>query len=247
MEKRNTLLLTVIAVATLLVAVVGATFAYFASGNVDAEGSNIGVGAEVSGSQATFTAAGNTITMVVGPQQMTQAAGKNDGTVLAANKTENVVLTLNSGAENVTATCTYDLVWTWDVNEEGQSTYSTYVPTTTLYGTVEVPGVVNGGKEFTLELTAPTGDGVTAGESAKFKNFDADTEKEIVGSEINVDKLGSTVTLVEGASITAGNSNVTATWTVDAKIYNLGIDQSNLAGNPAKLYSGKISVANVVC
>ena len=31
MEKRNTLLLTVIAVATLLVAVVGATFAYFAS------------------------------------------------------------------------------------------------------------------------------------------------------------------------------------------------------------------------
>ena len=31
MEKKNTLLLTVIAVATLLVAVVGATFAYFGS------------------------------------------------------------------------------------------------------------------------------------------------------------------------------------------------------------------------
>lgn len=31
MEKKNTLLLTVIAIATLLVAVVGATFAYFAT------------------------------------------------------------------------------------------------------------------------------------------------------------------------------------------------------------------------
>ena len=34
MEKKNTLLLTVIAVATLLVAVVGATFAYFGSFDV---------------------------------------------------------------------------------------------------------------------------------------------------------------------------------------------------------------------
>ena len=33
MEKKNTILLTVIAVATLLVAVVGATFAYFTATN----------------------------------------------------------------------------------------------------------------------------------------------------------------------------------------------------------------------
>ena len=33
MEKKNTVLLTVIAVATLLVAVVGATFAYFTASN----------------------------------------------------------------------------------------------------------------------------------------------------------------------------------------------------------------------
>ena len=37
MEKKNTLLLTVIAVATLLVAVVGATFAYFGSFNTTVE------------------------------------------------------------------------------------------------------------------------------------------------------------------------------------------------------------------
>ena len=41
MEKRNTLLLTVIAVATLLVAVVGATFAYFASSQDDYANGNI--------------------------------------------------------------------------------------------------------------------------------------------------------------------------------------------------------------
>ena len=45
MEKRNTVLLTVIAIATLLVAVVGATFAYFS--------------ADISGNNGSVTVTGN--------------------------------------------------------------------------------------------------------------------------------------------------------------------------------------------
>lgn len=57
MEKRNTVLLTVIAIATLLVAVVGATFAYFSANVTVSNNDNNGVNVK------TATLAGATITL----------------------------------------------------------------------------------------------------------------------------------------------------------------------------------------
>ena len=56
MERKNTILLTVIAIATLLVAVVGATFAYFtASSTAEGEGSEVkGTTNKVMGAKITF-------------------------------------------------------------------------------------------------------------------------------------------------------------------------------------------------
>lgn len=58
MEKKNTILLTVIAVATLLVAVVGATFAYFTAQGGTASQANVTVSTGTAGSSSmgTFTA-----------------------------------------------------------------------------------------------------------------------------------------------------------------------------------------------
>ena len=67
MEKKNTILLTVIAVATLLIAVVGATFAYFTAGQ---------------------TNAGGTTTVT--------ATSESVGSVTLTNETENLHLTLSA-------------------------------------------------------------------------------------------------------------------------------------------------------
>ena len=66
MEKKNTLLLTVIAIATLLVAVVGATFAYFQAQLGSGASANVTVTTQ-STDQLTF----NAVQLVVGPATQT--------------------------------------------------------------------------------------------------------------------------------------------------------------------------------
>ena len=112
MEKKNTILLTVIAVATLLVAVVGATFAYFtASSSVTGDGNegtvntatNIG---SVAINQTDIAASNNTIY----PGTMNYV-----GTIIQATKTdttENFTLDYSlTGTVSVTAAFAHDITW----------------------------------------------------------------------------------------------------------------------------------------
>ena len=118
MEKRNTLLLTVIAVATLLVAVVGATFAYFATNTSSATG-NVGVTANTAaGGNSVFTATGDTISLNVTAADMQQSAIAEG----AAKASDNATLTVSytSGSTNSTS-CTYNVYYKW---ENGSSTYT---------------------------------------------------------------------------------------------------------------------------
>lgn len=92
MEKKNTILLTVIAVATLLVAVVGATFAYFtATATNDGDGSSTGVV--------------NTAT-VASVKLTTADAGKSQRTVYPG--TMNYAAMSVVGSKDVTGTATVD-------------------------------------------------------------------------------------------------------------------------------------------
>ena len=75
MEKKNTMLLTVIAVATLLVAVVGATFAYF-SLTAEEESSTTGTITTSKIGLATINAVNTNLTLNLTPQDMS-AANKN--------------------------------------------------------------------------------------------------------------------------------------------------------------------------
>ena len=112
MEKKNTILLTVIAVATLLVAVVGATFAYFtATSSVEGEGN----------------ATGTIDTVNVGSVGITQtniAASNNEiypgtmnyvGTTISAEATgteANYTLAYSlSGEVSVTTAFAHDITW----------------------------------------------------------------------------------------------------------------------------------------
>lgn len=77
MEKKNTILLTVIAVATLLVAVVGATFAYFTAqgGTTSQANVTVSTGTAGSSSMATFTP----INIYADATTFSQAAAQGDG------------------------------------------------------------------------------------------------------------------------------------------------------------------------
>ena len=78
MDKKNTVLLTVIAVATLLVAVVGATFAYFtAQGGTSSQGDiTVSTGTAGSSSMGTFTA----INIYADATNFAQGQGNREGT-----------------------------------------------------------------------------------------------------------------------------------------------------------------------
>ena len=109
MDKKNTMLLTVIAIATLLVAVVGATFAYF-SISADATGVTT---TNVNG-QATSTGA---ITMVTNTEnlylklsaaEMSKTAAGESGKIYYATKTATTEQMTNNYLENQSA-ATFDL------------------------------------------------------------------------------------------------------------------------------------------
>lgn len=109
MERKNTVLLTVVAVATLLVAVVGATFAYFtATGNVNAQST-----VNVTTSAVDSVAGGATdCSLAVTGADMRQSDGTAAGVpVTSTDCTVSIVGTKDTN--NATATtCTYDITYT---------------------------------------------------------------------------------------------------------------------------------------
>ena len=108
--RNSTAMLTVIAIATLLVAVVGATFAYFSTTTTNT--GNVTVQAETKAADV-FSATGTaTVSLTVTAAQMQQTAGKDDHTVIANSSDANGNLTVSLKAGSGSATCTYDVIYT---------------------------------------------------------------------------------------------------------------------------------------
>ncbi len=108
MEKKNTLLLTIIAVATLLVAVVGATFAYFTATGSGSEASNVQV---QTSSIDSISSAADHIALTVTLADMLEDNGDNDNPPFV-NAFGDIRVTVDSSADSATRTCTYDVVYT---------------------------------------------------------------------------------------------------------------------------------------
>ena len=115
MDKKNTMLLTVIAVATLLVAVVGATFAYF-SVQAGAEGSTTAVtGTVASAGVVTGTVGEDQVYITLSNTDMRKDSAAKYYAVAEGNYTttansHNVFsATLANAAAGETYTCTFDM------------------------------------------------------------------------------------------------------------------------------------------
>ncbi len=188
-NRKNTILLTVIAVATLLVAVVGATFAFFTAQGGEDVTKNINVTTDTSDS-ATFTLEPITITA----NQTNFAQGKGDQTAVStgtasftANSTDATsefcyTLTINVASndfEYTTEGNTPELVL--DVTKDaGTKTAPVNVitakdVTTQSAGVIQVP-TTNGGSDYIHKITANTSQTVvdTFKITLAFKNLDSD-------------------------------------------------------------------------
>lgn len=194
MDKKNTMLLTVIAIATLLVAVVGATFAYF-SISADATGVKT---TNVNG-QATSTGA---ITMVTNTEnlylklsaaEMSQAAASTSGKIYYATTTATTEQMTHNYLEDQAA-ATFDLV-TFNL-ASGETKYDctykyTVKITTTGVDTSKITGnladdikIVFAGTGIEGSRTMTISDLITAGEtgielSGTALNLTANVEQKI--------------------------------------------------------------------
>lgn len=176
-NRKNTILLTVIAVATLLVAVVGATFAYFTAQGGDAAGATVNVttGTSASASLGTFSAINIYADQDNFAQGKGDQTGTSEGTVswTAPGSTANytpseaersmcytVVLNITSNTFVVSSTNTTgdaELVFS---AEKGSTKVIENMDITTTKTDVKIPTTA-GGSEYTHKLTAEAGLTVT--------------------------------------------------------------------------------------
>ncbi len=223
MEKKNTLLLTVIAVATLLVAVVGATFAYFGSFTTTVDNkAGVNVTTEAAKS-STFTTNSASLKLNVAGAEMLKGTGAATAVGTYSGDKAELSVSLTATDAATTTTCTYDIYYQYD---EGSAVYgAAATPVTT--------GTDN--KEFTYTLTPSTGITVEA-------TYAATSEK-----DFSVFSSATTEVKVASGSIAVSNDTATQTLTANVKFYNFPtIDQTALA---EKSFAGKFYVKEntVVC
>ena len=219
MEKRNTMLLTVVAIATLLVAVVGATFAYFTAMGDTSGRSDVRV---ITSSHDNTVATGGDVTLTVTAADMTKLAGTSGGTPVGATKDPgSVKLTTTLGSGGGTSVCTYDLVYTPIAN--GEFTNSTA-------NTSNKP-------EFVLRIQATAAGANTSISSG----YATEEDKDVAGYTSS-----SPLTLVSNATLTVTgvSSEGSVTWSIRPIIYNYDFIQDPIADD---LYGGAVSFENVNC
>ena len=237
MEKKNTLLLTVIAVATLLVAVVGATFAYFGSFNTTVdEKAAVNVQTEAAKSSS-FVSSAASLKLNVAGSEMLKGTGDATSVGTYTGDNANLTVTLTADDPTTTTTCTYDVYFIYD---EGSA----------VYGAGDTPvtaGTEN--KEFTYTLKS------NAAELVVEPTYLAETEKDFsvfrtatitIDPESNPQRVENPVKVAHG-TIAASKTTTTQTLTANVKFYNFPrIDQTALA---AKTFGGKFYVeqSSVVC
>ena len=243
MEKKNTLLLTVIAIATLLVAVVGATFAFFAS-QTDTN-ANIPVNVKTAGKAGAFQSqATENIHISVTSAAMLESVANNETPInISASDKDTATVTANlSAPAGETVTCTYDVVWVWGdaVNTYNDTPNQNYVATTGIgEGTI--------GNELTLALysgTDTTGTAVFQEKNMDFTGVETEQIKILPSDSTTVTAYILKKQTITATGDAAADKAETQSFTAKVRFYNQPLDQSI---QEDKTFLGNIRIANVQC
>ncbi len=217
-NKKNTILLTVIAVATLLVAVVGATFAYFTA----------------SGAQGTT---GN-VTVSTGT-----AASSEFGVIKALNLYADAS-TFAQGGADVTGETTGTVKWTAPgatqehTPDEAERSFC-YTAALNITANTFTVSAANTEKLNELEFTAKKGEKVLLD---KVSLVDMDTKAGKTGS-INIPTTADGSEYTHKLIADAGAS-LTDEWTITVTLKNLDMNQNE---NTGKQLTGQIAFTKVNC
>ena len=217
-NKKNTILLTVIAVATLLVAVVGATFAYFTA----------------SGAQGTT---GN-VTVSTGT-----AASSEFGVIKALNLYADAS-TFAQGGKDVTGETTGSVKWTAPgatqehTPDEAERSFC-YTAALNITANTFTVSAANTEKLNELEFTAKKGSTVLLD---KVSLVDLDTKVGKTGS-INIPTTAGGSEYTHKLIADAGAS-LTDEWTITVTLKNLDMNQNE---NTGKQLTGSIKFTKVAC
>ena len=217
-NKKNTILLTVIAVATLLVAVVGATFAYFTA----------------SGAQGTT---GN-VTVSTGT-----AASSEFGVIKALNLYADAS-TFAQGGADVTGETTGTVKWTAPgatqehTPDEAERSFC-YTAALNITANTFTVSAANTEKLNELEFTAKKGEKVLLD---KVSLVDMDTKAGKTGS-INIPTTADGSEYTHKLIADAGAS-LTDNWTITVTLKNLDMNQNE---NTGKQLTGQIAFTKVNC
>ena len=217
-NKKNTILLTVIAVATLLVAVVGATFAYFTA----------------SGAQGTT---GN-VTVSTGT-----AASSEFGVIKALNLYADAS-TFAQGGKDVTGETTGSVKWTAPgatqehTPDEAERSFC-YTAALNITANTFTVSAANTEKLNELEFTAKKGSTVLLD---KVSLVDLDTKVGKTGS-INIPTTAGGSEYTHKLIADAGAS-LTDEWTITVTLKNLDMNQNE---NTGKQLTGQIAFTKVNC
>ena len=218
MEKTTqTKIISIFASVFLLVIVIGASFAYFGSFNVNLN-NNVAVNITASSpGTATFVSSSATLNLQVPAANMSQTVVANaTAPVLAAESTANMNVSLTSGSTGVSITCKYSVYYEYSGSN--------------VYGATATPKTTGATKEITMQVAATVGG--TNNYSAE-TNFDTGNGKTWASNK---------ATLITNATITnASTTATTQTLSFTMRFYNFNADQNKLAGKPfiGKIYAEK--------
>ena len=216
MKKNNKRrFLAVFATVLLLTILITASFAYFGMFTVNLENKvAVNIHANNIGNTSFIETSAN-LNVIVPTSGMFKG-----NTGLAAENTATLTVNL-TGAKDVLTTCTYDVVYEYDLSSE-------------IYGsTVAVTSGAT--KEITMQVDSPSGTNNYASET----NFAYDSSWTPKTTTVGAKK-----TLVRGATITSEGTSVVQNINITGRYYNLEVDQAQL-GN--KSFTGKIYVENNNC
>ena len=219
MDKSKITKSLVVFASVLLIIIIGvASFAYFGTFNVNLN-NNVAVNINSSSpGNATFTSNATQLTLQVPAANMSFTAANKE--VAAAENTAFLDVTL-TGSQNLLTTCTYDIVYEYDVgsNIYGQGT------TTKTSGATE---------EITIEVNGMNGN----------NHFDEETNFDHANIQSYYDSANKYYKLVEGATIKSLGSTQSVRWKITGRYYNLDVSQAQLVG---KAFTGKIYAISKGC
>jgi len=201
MDRKSTILLTVIAIATLLVAVVGATFAYFTAVNGGQGKSAVEVKTQVL--TPIIVNAENKIDLTVSSEDMIQSIGNNDKSVYSENiaAAQQVSAYADNSGTNVDFTCDFALK---------------YVPTNIYKKSAEN---VDNLTELEVNFEELTEGLATVNKTTNNATLDGSVYR------YNVTNAMSEVTILGGTFTIPGGSTGKVAYKANARFYNLGINQ----------------------